>query len=263
MAAFVAGLARVLQPTMTLLGGERRCQGLDPWYLLLGLRLVALFIADGPWSSVQPDLACNWTLADLNVRPFCSTLCFNQHFSSGVSSAWGFAFLVALLPVGLMRLIRSGVKHERQVARAADEELTDSIGMRHNMESGIKIAAGSASTSGVAAFKTDPIPTESKMAPRCTWRSVAFAFCVILFMAIELCFFWVVITLQMPSVSETTFLCLPGAQTCPEALECAMGRQADKQVALWALAFTAMVDVVACLVYLFLRLMRVSQCHRK
>ncbi|XP_016853331.1 uncharacterized protein LOC103281072 [Anolis carolinensis] len=261
MAAVVAGLARLLQPAMALPGGGSGGQGLAPWYLLLGLRLVALFIADGPWSSTQPDLACNWTLADVNAQPFCSALCFNQHFSSPVSSMWGFAFLAALLPVGLMKLIRAGQKHERKVARAADEELTDSIGLRQNMAAGIKTAAGSAPTPTMTAFKTDPPSLETKTP--CTWRSVAFVFCVILLLAMEVCFLWAVILLQLPSVSETTFLCLPGAQTCPKALECAVAGQADKQVALWALAFTAIVDIAACLTYLFLKAVRLSPCHRK
>ncbi|XP_078233218.1 uncharacterized protein LOC110081785 [Pogona vitticeps] len=263
MAAVVAGLARVLQPAMALPAGGPGCHGLAPWYLLLGLRLVALFIADGPWSSVKPDLACNWTSAYSDTQPFCSTLCFNRHFSSPVSSVWGFAFLAAMLPVGLMWLLRTGLKHGKKAAKAGDEERADNSRVSHHMADEINTAAGKIPPSGVSAFRIDMVQPDSKMASRCTWHSVAFGFCVILLLVMELCFLWVVIALQLPSVSETTFLCLPGALNCPKALECALAGQADKQVALWALAFTALVDMAACLAYLISRLAKALRCHRR
>ncbi|KAJ7314083.1 hypothetical protein JRQ81_006017 [Phrynocephalus forsythii] len=263
MAAVVAGLARVLQPAMAFPGGDPGCRGLSPWYLLLGLRLVALFIADGPWSSAKPDLACNWTSAYTDARPFCSALCFNQRFSSPVSSVWGFAFLAALLPVGLMWLLRAGLKHDKKTAKGADEERTDNATMSHNMADTINMAAGKIPPPSMSAFRTNTVQPDAKMASHCAWHSVAFGFCVILLLVMEMCFLWVVIALQLPSVSETTFLCLPEVLTCPTALECALAGQADKRVALWALAFTAMVDVAACLGYLILRLGKVSRCHRR
>nr|XP_028559161.1 uncharacterized protein LOC114582367 isoform X1 [Podarcis muralis]XP_028559162.1 uncharacterized protein LOC114582367 isoform X1 [Podarcis muralis] len=255
MAAVVAGLARLLQPAMMFPGGEPGCRDLAPWYLLLGLRLVALFIADGPWSSPSPDLVCNWTSVEADSRPFCSALCFNRHFPAPVSSAWGFAFLAALLPVGLMGLIRTGSKHRRKAAKEGDEELTDITSVSHDMAAGSSMAPGTIPLPKM-------VPSESKMSPRCTWPSAAFVFCVFLLMATELGFFWVVIFLQIPSVLRTTFLCLPGAHSCPEALECALAGQADKHMALWTLAFTAVVNMAACLAYLLLTLGRAFRCHR-
>ncbi|XP_034992265.1 uncharacterized protein LOC118095271 [Zootoca vivipara] len=255
MAAVVAGLARLLQPAMVFPGSEPGCRGLAPWYLLLGLRLVALFIADGPWSSPNPDLVCNWTSVQVDSRPFCSALCFNRHFPAPISSAWGFAFLTALLPVGLMGLIRTGSKHQRKAAKGGDEELTDITSVSHDMAAGSSMAPGTIPLPNM-------VPSEPKMSARCTWPLAAFVFCVFLLLAMELGFFWVVISLQIPSVLRTTFLCLPGAHSCPEALECALAGQADKHMALWALAFTAFVNMAACLAYLLLTLGRASRCHR-
>ncbi|XP_066484998.1 uncharacterized protein [Tiliqua scincoides] len=263
MAAVVAGLARLFQPALAFSGGDTGCQGLAPWYLLLGLRLVALFIADGPWSSASPDLACNWTLVAVDIRPFCSALCFNQRFSAPISSAWGFAFLVALLPVGLMRLIKTGHKHQRNAAVNADEGQADPSGVHHTLTARFNEITGENSPASMATSRIDMIPLERKTALHCTWRAVAFSFCVILLLASELCFLWVVISLQIPPVSETTFLCYPGSQTCPKALECVLAGQPDKQMALWILALTAFVNMAACLAYLLLKLGKVFRCQRR
>ncbi|KAJ6653398.1 hypothetical protein lerEdw1_009299 [Lerista edwardsae] len=263
MAAVVAGLARLLQPALAFSGSDTGCRGLGPWYLLLGLRLVALFIADGPWSSASPDLACNWTLVEVDIRPFCSALCFNQRFSAPVSSAWGFAFLVALLPVGLMRLIKNGYKHQRNAAANADEGQADTSGVHHTTTARFNMAAGENSPASVATSITNMIPSEPKTSLCCSWRTVAAGLCVMLLLASELCFLWVVVSLQIPSVSETTFLCSPGSQTCPKALECVLAGQADKKMALWTLALTALVNMAACLAYLVLKLGKVFRCQKR
>lgn len=264
MAAVVTGLARLFQPALAFSGTDAGCRGLAPWYLLLGLRLVALFIADGPWSSASPDLACNWTLVEVDIRPFCSALCFNQRFSAPLSSAWGFAFLVALLPVGLMRLIRTGYKHQRNAAGNADEGQTDTPGVHHTTTARFSMTAGEHSPAGMATSITNMIPSEPKKTSLCcSWRTVAFGLCVTLLLASELCFLWVIVSLQIPAVSETTFLCFPGSRTCPKALECVLAGQADKQMALWTLALTAFVNMAACLAYLLLKLGKVFRCQRR
>ncbi|XP_044304012.1 uncharacterized protein LOC123032296 [Varanus komodoensis] len=260
MAAVIASVARLLQPALAISEGESGCHGLAPWYLLLGLRLVALFIADGPWSSTKPDLACNWTSTTVETQSFCRALCFNQHFSSSTSSVWGFAFLIVLLPVGLMRLIRAGATRKGRATRKTDEELTDTMGASPNMASGINMAPGTLPLPSIAAFRNNTLPLESKF-PCCTRQLVAFNLCVILLLTVEACFLWIVVSLQIPSVSEMSFLCLPRAQSCPQALECVVAGQADKQVALWALVFTAIVNVGASLAYLFLQLGKVPQCR--
>lgn len=255
-------MARLFQPALAFSGGDG-CHGLAPWYLLLGLRLVALFIADGPWSSANPDLACNWTQVDVNIRPFCSALCFNQRFSAPISSLWGFAFLVAMLPVGLMRLIRTGYKHHRNVAAKADEGPTDISGEHHSTTTRFSVSTRENSPASMATSRTDMIPSERKASLPCTWHTVTFGLCVMLLLASELCFLWVVISLQIPPVSETTFLCFPESQTCPNALECVLAGQPDKQMALWTLALTAFVNMSACLAYLLFKLGKFFRCHSR
>ncbi|XP_077170824.1 uncharacterized protein LOC143826100 [Paroedura picta] len=242
MAMVLPALARLFHSDLTAVRDEPGFPGLAPWYLLLTLRLVAHFIALGPWSSVSPDLTCNWTLT--NTQPFCSVLCFNQHFSAPLTSAWGFSFLMALVPLGLMRLIVARPDHQK---KEGDVKLTNPSGVSHNL----------------AATRADKVPVEiPKTSPHRPWRSVAYSLCVVLFLMMELSFLWVLIAWQVPAVSKTTFLCLPGVQICPEALECAVSGQIDKQTALWMLAITALVNVAACLIYFSLKLQGCFVGHR-
>ncbi|XP_063159130.1 uncharacterized protein LOC134497405 [Candoia aspera] len=262
MAALVTGLARLFQPTMMLPGGKPGGLGMAPWYLLLGLRLVALLFANDPWSSAKADLACNWTKTTVeeHLQPFCKALCFNQHFSSAVSSVWGLGFLLGLFPVGLMGLVRVASKHQKKAASAAEEEQTNPCGVSHGLEAGFGMAARPHPSPREATLERKAAPSDAKTSS--TWRLVAFAFSVILLLVMESGFLWIVIALQIPLVSETTFRCQLGGRACPPTLECVMLGQVDKQVALWGLIFTAIVNVMVCLSYLLLRLKKVSQCHQ-
>lgn len=259
MAALVTGLARLFQPTMMLPGGKSDGLGLAPWYLLLGLRLVALLLANDPWSSAKADLVCNWTKATMeeDLQPFCQALCFNQHFSSPVSSAWGLGFLLGLFPVGLMGFIRVVSKHQKKAARAAEEGQTNPDGVSYAM-----VTAESPPSLKEAPLERNVAPSDAKNSSPSTWHLAAFAFLVILLLVMELVFLWVVIALQIPLVSEMTFRCLLGGRACPPILECAMLGQVDKQVALWGLIFTAIVNVIVCLSCLLIRLGKISRCHQ-
>ncbi|KAG8140602.1 hypothetical protein E2320_003286 [Naja naja] len=244
---------------MMLPGGKSDGLGLAPWYLLLGLRLVALLLANDPWSSAKADLVCNWTKTTMeeHLQPFCQALCFNQHFSSPVSSAWGLGFLLGLFPVGLMGLIRVVSKHQKKATRAAEEEQENPDGVNYAMA-----AAEPHSSLKEATSERNVAASDAKISSPSTWHLAAFAFLVILVLVMELVFLWVVIALQIPLVSEMTFRCLLGRQACPPTLECAMLGQVDKQVALWGLIFTAIVNVVVCLSCLFLQLVKISRSHR-
>lgn len=266
MAMVLPALARFFQSDLTAVRDEPGFRGLAPWYLLLTIRLVAHFIAMGPWSSVGPDLTCNWTLVEADARPFCSALCFNQHFSAPITSVWGFSFLMALIPLGLMRLIVSRPKHQNN---GADVKLTHPTRGSHNMAASFNIAEHSnpaleVSYPSTATTRADGVPGKTpKMASHSPWRAVTYSLCVILLLMMELSFLWVLIAWQVPAVSQTTFLCLPGARICPEALECAVAGQVDKQTALWMLAVTALINMAACLIFLFLKLRGCFVGHRR
>ncbi|XP_026567729.1 gap junction beta-2 protein-like [Pseudonaja textilis] len=259
MAALVTGLARLFQPTMMLPGGNSDGLGLAPWYLLLGLRLVALLLANDPWSSAKADLVCNWTKTTMeeHLQPFCQALCFNQHFSSPISSVWGLGFLLGLFPVGFMGLISVVSKHQKKATRAAEEKQANPDDVNYAMAATELHPSLKEATS-----ERNVAASDAKISTLSTWHLAASAFLVIFVLVMELIFLWVVIALQIPLVSETTFRCLLERQACPPVLECVMLGQVDKKVALWGLIFTAIVNVVVCLSCLLLRLVKIFRCHR-
>ncbi|KAJ6653378.1 hypothetical protein lerEdw1_009279 [Lerista edwardsae] len=105
MSIILSGLIHVFQPLLSSLSGALDCEGLVPWYFLLGLRIVAIFFSNGPWDTIKEDVACNW-VHPMHERSqdFCTALCHNQHFPISVSATWGLVFIVLLLLVGLMKL---------------------------------------------------------------------------------------------------------------------------------------------------------------
>ncbi|XP_061444977.1 uncharacterized protein LOC133366186 isoform X2 [Rhineura floridana] len=105
MSIILSGLIHLFRPLLASLSGALDCEGLVPWYFLLGLRIVAIFFANGPWDTIREDVACNYLepLHDRS-REFCTALCHNQHFPISIAATWGLVFMALLLLVGLMRL---------------------------------------------------------------------------------------------------------------------------------------------------------------
>ncbi|XP_030044716.1 uncharacterized protein LOC115474671 [Microcaecilia unicolor] len=223
MAAIVTGLVRLVQPSLAALN---ECQGSIIWYSLLGLRLVALFVADNPWSSIKPDFACNRTMDS-----FCLILCFNSSFNIPFSSLWSFSFMAALLPVFLMRLAQKG---SIKMFRSKDMEM-----MEPCEEGQPKVTSGS---------------TTSKVFPYCC--------CILLLLALELSFLWAILALQLPRITPRTFVCRTGGH-CPEDVQCAVFGRSEKLMALIVLAFTASMNAIACVACFILELMQLKCSHKK
>ncbi|XP_025049729.1 uncharacterized protein LOC112548364 [Alligator sinensis] len=107
MAAVLNGITRLFLPVMGALSGDGACSGLAPWYFLVGLRLVTLFFAHGPWDSVQTDLVCNWTTEPTGTQVFCTALCYSQRFPVPLTSIWALAFIASLFTIGFMQLVKT------------------------------------------------------------------------------------------------------------------------------------------------------------
>lgn len=120
MSIILSGLIHVFQPLLSSLSGALTCEGLGPWYFLLGLRIVAIFFSNGPWDTVKEDIVCNWIHPiHERSRDFCTALCHNQHFPISVSGTWGLVFIALLLLVGLMKL--SSPPEKKDDRRHSDE----------------------------------------------------------------------------------------------------------------------------------------------
>ncbi|XP_053115169.1 uncharacterized protein LOC128328934 [Hemicordylus capensis] len=115
MSIILSGLIHVFRPLLASLSGALDCKGLGPWYFLLGLRIVAIFFANGPWDTIREDVECNFIQPiEDRSRDFCRALCNNLHFPISVSATWGLVFIVLLLLTGLMRLTSPKKKKKRE-----------------------------------------------------------------------------------------------------------------------------------------------------
>nr|XP_042702135.1 uncharacterized protein LOC122172914 [Chrysemys picta bellii] len=102
----ISTLVSLLQPVLTALSGAVLWQGLEHWYFLLGLRLLAMYFASSPWESAHQDMACAWSPGqEAETRTFCTSVCYNRHFLDPVRPTWGFSFLIALLPITIIRML--------------------------------------------------------------------------------------------------------------------------------------------------------------
>ncbi|XP_039392068.1 uncharacterized protein LOC120404135 [Mauremys reevesii] len=102
----ISTLVSLLQPVLSALSGAVQWQGLQHWYFLLGLRLLAMYFASSPWESAQQDMACAWSPGqEAETRTFCTSVCYNRHFLAPVLPTWGFSFLIALIPITIIRVL--------------------------------------------------------------------------------------------------------------------------------------------------------------
>ncbi|KAL8176622.1 UNVERIFIED_CONTAM: hypothetical protein K2H54_037036 [Gekko kuhli] len=123
MSIILSGLIHLFRPLLSSLSGALDCEGLGPWYFLLGLRIVAIFFSNGPWDKAKEDVTCNWVqLVPEKSVAFCTALCHNQHFAISVSATWGLVFLLNLLFVGLMRLSSPEEKKEEKEKEDKDKD---------------------------------------------------------------------------------------------------------------------------------------------
>ncbi|KAG6922240.1 hypothetical protein G0U57_003180 [Chelydra serpentina] len=93
----ISTLVGLLQPVLSALSGALRWQGLQHWFFLLGLRLLAMYFAVSSWESAPQDVACAWSPGqEAETRTFCTSVCYNRYFLAPVLPTWGFSFLIAL-----------------------------------------------------------------------------------------------------------------------------------------------------------------------
>lgn len=85
---------------------------------------------------------------------------------------------------------------------------------------------------------------------------------VALLLTSETCFLCVILLLQMPRLVGRSWICSPDAISCPEAIECAVKGRAEKRMALWGMAFTSILFIIACCGYFHIRFCWNKRCRR-
>nr|XP_048708773.1 uncharacterized protein LOC125637798 [Caretta caretta] len=287
MLIIVSTLVSLLHPVLSAMSGALRWEGLEHWFFLLGLRLLALYFASAPWENARDDLACAWSRSqEEESRRFCTSVCYNRHFLNPVMPTWGFSFLIALLPITIMRMM---YPQEDGQGQGREE---DTVSTRPNMAAGRRFdgqsnvatkpkLAGEANTAAKSNMAAEPRPVGDSnmaappklvdttntaagdntvglsgvtgppagpnMAAQPPWHAGVFTVCLAVLLATEASFLWALLAWQLPMVSGPTFPCFPGTPACPPALECTIWGQADKRMALGSLALTACVSILVCL----------------
>ncbi|XP_048382119.1 uncharacterized protein gjz1 [Stegostoma tigrinum] len=223
-AAYVAALGRLASVAMSCVSGA---QGLTLWSGLIGLRLLALFIADRTWSGSRTHFVCNSTAASSSVTEFCTTSCFNLHFQFPVDIFWHFSFLLALLPIICLYMLaprrRPGLPEAGPLPQEEKER-------------------------GRLSLEEPRGRAQGRGRP---WLSIG---CSLSLVALESAFVWVVLKIQLPLVLPPSISCLmaPGS-ACNEAsggpLTCILVDRANKLGALSVMAFTSLLNVGVSLGY--------------
>uniref|UniRef100_UPI00398EB081 uncharacterized protein gjz1 n=1 Tax=Pristiophorus japonicus TaxID=55135 RepID=UPI00398EB081 len=215
MATYVVGFSRLASVAMGTISGR---QGMTLWYGLMGLRLVALFVADHPWTDLRADFICNGSLST-----YCWASCFNAHFNFPMDVLWDFSYVLAAMPVACLYQISPRLRPPK----------------------GTPLEETSA---------TSPLPQPSvsgrgpKERDWLTWAAVV-SVCALV--AIEVVFLWVIAWVQLPLVSPASIQCVVPPSCSPASpVECVLHARAEKLAAMGVLAFASGFNILVGLVYI-------------
>ncbi|XP_075773464.1 uncharacterized protein LOC142825361 [Pelodiscus sinensis] len=249
MLIIVSTLVSLLHPVLSAMSGALRWQGLEHWFFLLGLRLLAMYFASAPWESARDDLACAWNRSqEAETQRFCTSVCYNRHFLEPVTATWGFSFLIALLPVTVMRMLYPPEESQGNggaEAATSARPVTDASRAAAPEPAGVTNVSPTGRAAGLSGGAGRLGPDVAAQPP---WHASVITVCIAALLATEAGFLWALLAQQLFMASTgPSFRCFPGTPACPPAIECAIWGQADKRMALGSLALTACVSILVCL----------------
>lgn len=211
MAAIVTGLIPILRTAVDSTTSYK-CRSL--WFGFLCIRLVVLFVAELPWFKLDSDFSCNSTRDSICVRA-----CFNQHFDKPVMVAWNFLFVLLVLSVLVMELFTS---HLRSVAQ--------------------KRTSQGGNAADVEAKPADP---KAKMVidlHRSRSTVVFYLLSVVLRVAVETWFVYVLLSWNLPKIEDGTFECK--TDICPGLHVCLVRAAPEKRMSIYALVSVSSLVIV-------------------
>ncbi|KAK9397599.1 hypothetical protein NXF25_020960 [Crotalus adamanteus] len=220
MATVIGGISRLFQPTIAVLSAEKICRGTNPWYFLIGLRMVTLFFAYGPWDSLKADLVCRWPSNIGDANKFCSAICYNQRFPVPISGFWVFHFIAIIFTVALLKFVY--VTKKSPTDKDAEAARKPISGTEHSPKVGEELHFGG-------------------------WRYGIYIFCIALLLAIDVAFIWTLLGFQLPNLIQEVTNCYPNDPACPATAQCAVNSISDKRAILWVLAFCSAANIVFCI----------------
>ncbi|KAM6451782.1 uncharacterized protein PHA67_018375 [Liasis olivaceus] len=221
MATVIGGISRLFQPTIGILAAEKICRGTNPFYFLIGLRMVTLFFAYGPWDALKNDLICRWPSDLGDAKTFCSGLCYNQRFPVPISGFWVFHFIAIIFTIALLKFVYVPQKSPTDKDAEAATESKPATGAK--------------------------VADEPHFGG---WRYGIYMFCIAFVLAIDVAFIWTLLGLQLPIISLGVTTCYPNNPACPSSAQCVVTGLRDKQAILWVLAFCSAANVAVSIGYL-------------
>ncbi|XP_056324835.1 gap junction beta-3 protein [Danio aesculapii] len=223
MAAIVTGLIPILR---TAVDSTATYKGRTMWFGLLCIRLVTVFLAQFPWKSISEDFHCNTS------SPYCTKACFNKHFDSSIVMAWHFIFILLVLSVLLMELFSSHLrssfqkKKEREIASQSEQggvtDPTVTIGGR---------------------MMIDLHKSKSSV--------MVYLFCVMLRIAVELLFVYVLLSWVLPKLNEEPHICEAHTFDGCSVQQCVVRGIAEKKMSVYALLFASALVIITSSLFCF------------
>uniref|UniRef100_A0A9J7XGL6 Gap junction protein zeta 1 n=2 Tax=Cyprinus carpio TaxID=7962 RepID=A0A9J7XGL6_CYPCA len=216
MAAIVTGLIPILR---TAVDSTATYKGRTMWFGLLCIRLVTIFLAQFPWKSLNEDFHCN------SSDVFCIKACFNKHFDNSIVMAWHFLFILLVLSVLLMELFSSHLrssfqkKKEREMESQSEQEAV-----------------------------TDPTMTVGGRMMIDFHKSkssvVVYLFSIMLRIAVEVLFVYVLFYWVLPKLNEESYLCHAQMFGKCSVQQCVVRGAAEKKMSVFALLFMSALVIV-------------------
>ncbi len=217
MAAIVTGLIPILR---TAVDSTATYKGRTMWFGLLCIRLVTVFLAQFPWKSLNEDFHCN------SSDSFCIKACFNKHFDNSIVMTWHFLFILLVLSVLLMELFSSHLRSSFQ--KKNEKEMT------------------SQSEQGAGTDPTMTVGGRLMIDFHKSKRSVVvYLFSIMLRIAVEVFFVYVLFCWVLPKLSEEPYRCEAHNFGKCSVQQCVVRGTAEKRMSVYALLFMSALVIIA------------------
>ncbi|XP_029462798.1 gap junction alpha-9 protein-like [Rhinatrema bivittatum] len=231
--AMVTGLIPILR---TAIEATTDYNGRTMWFGLLAIRLLTLYVSEMPWNKLDLDFQCNG-----NASEFCRKTCFNQHFDVPVVALWNFTYILFIISVLLMELFAAQLRHNLIKAKMKQELLGPFTEGEHATLTGVK--------GHDLAQKDMMIDFHQQKKLLCLYL-----LCILLRLAIELGFLFILICWHLPKVNGTPVNC--STLLCPGPFQCLIRASVEKTMSIYMLCTLSISIISICFVFGFY-----SMCH--
>ncbi|XP_078508570.1 gap junction beta-2 protein-like [Lissotriton helveticus] len=229
--AMVTGLIPILRGAIE---ATTDYHGRTLWFGFMAVRLIALYIAEMPWSKSDTDFQC-----DVNASEFCRKACFNDHFDSPIVSLWNFTYILFVISVLLMELFASQLRYNIIKAK-----------LKHGA---LSVTSG---TNGITGVKGHDLAQQDIMIDFHLQKKMLglYLTCITLRLGLEMAFLYVLVVWHLPKVDGSPITCSTGL--CPGPYTCLVRAAAEKHMSIIMLCTISGAIICTSIIFLFY-----TTCH--